>query len=186
MSVKINIIRGEKDDRYVETISLNAKKSLNGDILIFDHDMIDLVVSPEKSKITIFPKETVSDEVYNLQSKLLERLARTGIVDPATIKSGSVFSSLEGDIQKSKVEGVSSMQAALLELYNFIQEEIPEMASRKQYNNNLQDYFVDPSEEESTELGEIPHKEKKGSLDHQVRPYGYQYMYSILREMMES
>ena len=40
------------------------------------------------------------------------------------------------------------------------------------------------TEEESTELGEVPHDEKKGTMDHQVRPYGYQYMYSILREML--
>ena len=178
MSIKINIIRGQKDEeRYVETVTLNAKKALNGDILIFDHDIIDLVVSPKKSKITLFPKETVSEEVYNIQNKLLGRLAKSGLVDPASIRSGSVFSSLEGEIFKSEVKGISAMQATLLELYNFIQEEIPEMASRKRYHDDLENYFLDPTEEDSTELGEVPHGEKKGALDHQVRPYAYQYMY---------
>ena len=59
------------------------------------------------------------------------------------------------------------------------------MKSREIYKDKLQNFFLDPNDEESTELGEVPHKEKKGSLDHQVRPYGYQYMYSILREMLE-
>ena len=75
---------------------------------------------------------------------------------------------------------------ALSELYDFIQDEIPEIKSRKLYKTQLQDFFLDPEEEESTELGEIPHSDKKGALDHKVRPYGYQYMYSILREIMEN
>mgnify|MGYP001191274963 CR=1 FL=1 len=187
MSVKINIIRGEKDqEELVETIELDMKKSLNGDLMVFDHDLVDLVVSSEKSKITIFPKELVSEEVYNIQNTLLERLSKGGIVDPATIRAGSVFSSLEADIHKSTVKGVSSLQATLLEIYRFLQDEKENIESRKLFKNNLQNFFLDPEEEDSTELGEIPHDEKKGALDHQVRPYGYQYMYSILREMLEN
>ena len=84
------------------------------------------------------------------------------------------------------MKGVSSLQATLLEVYRFLQDEKENIESRKLFKNNLQNYFLDPEEEDSTELGEIPHGEKKGALDHQVRPYGYQYMYSILREMLES
>jgi hypothetical protein len=73
----------------------------------------------------------------------------------------------------------------LLEIFNFLQEDEVNMLSRKQFKNKLQDFFLDPAEEDSTELGEVPHDEKKGSLDHQVRPYGYQYMYSIMREITE-
>lgn len=187
MSIKINIVRGVKDDtRVIETITLKAKKTLNGDMMIFDHDLIDMVVSNEKMKITLFPKQVVSEEVYNIQNRLLTRMGRQGLVDPSSIKAGSVFSSLEADIYKSKINGVSSFQATLLELYNFIQDEQPDIESRKKYTTDLQSFFLNPDDEDSTELGEVPHKEKKGSLDHQVRPYGYQYMYSILREMMEN
>ncbi len=187
MSVKINIIRGDKDQpEVVETIELNMKKSLNGDLMIFDHDMIDVVLSVEKPKIVIFPKELVSEEVYNIQNILLTKLTKSGLVDPATIRSGSVYSSMEAEVYESKIKGVSSIQAVLLEIYNFMQEEAPNMSSRKQFKNNLQDFFLDPEEGDSTELGEVPHGEKKGALDHQVRPYGYQYMYSILREMLEN
>ena len=186
MLVKINIIRGEKDEpEIVETIELNMKKALNGDLMIFDHDMVDLVLSTEKSKITVFPKEVVSEETYNIQSTLLDRLSKVGVVDPATVRCGSVFSSMEAELYKSNIKGVSTVQATLLEIYNFMQEELPNMDARKLFKNNLQDFFLDPNEEESTELGEVPHDEKKGALDHQVRPYGYQYMYSILREMLE-
>lgn len=188
--LKINIVRGAKDlddpDRVVKQIYFQeAKRSLNGDILIFDHDLIDIVVSKEKSKVSVFPKDIISEEVTIVQEKMLKNLAKLGIIDRSSIRSGSVHSSLEGDIHKSVEESISSVQVALLEIFNFLQEDEPNMLSRKQFKNKLQDFFLDPTEEDSTELGEVPHDEKKGSLDHQVRPYGYQYMYSIMREMTE-
>ncbi len=185
MSFKINIIRGDKDAEVLKTVTFEARQAVNGDLLIFDHDLVDIVISREKSKITIFPKKEVSEEVYHTQDRLLKKLSKAGVVDRTSVRSGSVFSSLEGTLFESAINGVSSFQMALSELYDFIQDEIPEIKSRKLYKTQLQDFFLDPEEEESTELGEIPHKDKKGALDHQVRPYGYQYMYSILREIME-
>ena len=52
----------------------------------------------------------------------------------------------------------------------------------KHLQHDLMTYHFEPDQEDSTELGEVPHEEKKGSLDHRTRPFGYQYMYSLLRE----
>jgi len=185
MSFKINIIRGEKDKEVLKTVEFEARQAVNGDLLIFDHDLVDIVISREKSKITIFPKDETNEEVYHTQDRMLTKLTKAGVVDRTSVRSGSVFSSLEGTLLESAIDGVSSFQMALSELYDFIQDEIPEIKSRKLYKTQLQDFFLDPTEEESTELGQVPHKDKKGALDHQARPYGYQYMYSILREIME-
>lgn len=185
--VKINIIRGAKDQEpTTKQISFReARKAVNGDFLIFDHDLIDIVVSREKSRLSTFPKTNITEECYHAQKDLLESLAALGVLDRGSIKSGAVHSSLEADILSSSEETVSGFQITLLEVFNFLQEEEPNMKSREMYKDELQNFFLDPSEEDSTELGEVPHKEKKGSLDHQARPYGYQYMYSILREMTE-
>ena len=186
--LKINIIRGGIKDQPPVTKEITfqeVRKSVNGDLMIFDHDLIDIVVSRDKLRVSTFPKEKVSEEAYSIQEHLLRALARNGVVDRGSIKSGSVHSSLEGEIFESVEEDISSFQLALLEVYNFLQEEVPNMKSREMYKDSLQNFFLDPDDEDSTELGEVPHKEKKGSLDHQVRPYGYQYMYSILREMTE-
>lgn len=185
--LKINIIRGAKDSEPVtkQIVFREAKKALNGDILIFDHDLVDIVVSKEKLKISVYPKKVVSEECIIVQDRLLSDLASIGVVDRGSIRGGSVFSSLEGSILKSSDESISSYQMALYEVYNFLQEEDVNIKSREAFKDKLQDFFLDPSEEDSTELGEVPQDAKKGSLDHQVRPYGYQYMYSILREMME-
>ena len=185
MPFKINIIRGEKDAEVLKTVSFEARQALNGDLLIFDHDLVDIVVSREKAKVTIFPKKETTEEVYHTQDRILSKLAKAGVLDRTSLRAGSVFSSMEGTMEESVINGVSAFQMVLSELYDFIQDEIPEIKSRKLYKTQLQDFFLDPEEEESTELGEIPHKDKKGALDHQVRPYGYQYMYSILREIME-
>lgn len=185
--LKINIIRGEKDsERVVEKIQFDeAKKTLDGDIMIFDHDLIDIVVSKEKLKVSLFPKDVLSEEVTLIQEKMLTKLAKRGVIDISTIRGGSIHSCLEGTILESAEETVSSFQVALLEIHRFLENEKINISSRKKFKKDLQDFFLDPTEEESTELGEVPHKEKKGSLDHQVRPYGYQYMYSILREITE-
>jgi hypothetical protein len=185
--LKINIVRGTKDqDPVTREISFTeARKAINGDLMIFDHDLIDIVISREKLKVSTFPKEVISEETYHVQESLLSTLARFGIVDRGSIKAGSVHSSLEGQILKSIEDDVSSFQLTLLEVYNFLQNEEPNMKSRSMYKDTLQNFFLDPKDEDSTELGEVPQKDRKGSMDNRVRPYGYQYMYSILREMLE-
>ena len=91
MSFKINIVRGEKDVEVLKTVSFEARQSVNGDLLIFDHDLIDVVVSRENSKITVFPKKEISEEVYHTQDRLLSKLAKAGVVDRTSVRSGSVF-----------------------------------------------------------------------------------------------
>ena len=185
--LKINIVKGAKDqDPITKEISFQeARKAINGDLLIFDHDLIDIVVSREKLKVSTFPKSAVTEETYSTQEGLLQKLSKVGVLDRGSIKSGAVHSSLEGQILESNDEDISSFQITLLEIFNFLVDEEPNIKSRDMYKDNLQDFFLDPSKDDSTERGEVPHSDKKGSLDHQVRPYGYQYMYSILREIME-
>ena len=48
----------------VPQISLQLRKSLDCDFMIFDHMDIDIVVMPEKKKVLALAKETYSDEVY--------------------------------------------------------------------------------------------------------------------------
>ena len=184
--LKINIVKSEQEkENVIETVSFEARRSISGDLMIYDHDLIDIVVSKENLKVTTFPKTENKSESYLVQESLLYHLSKVGIMRRSSIRSGSFYSSLEGDIFESKIEGVSSYQSALLEIYNFLQEEKPNVDARRLYSKDLQQFFLDPSEEESTELGEVPQKEKQGSMDHQASPYGYQYMYSILREMLE-
>ena len=52
------------------TLELNIRKSIDGDLMIFDHGDIDIVVSPGKKKVITFPKENINDLVYGAQNRL--------------------------------------------------------------------------------------------------------------------
>ena len=43
------------------TFEMNVRKALNGDLLVFDHADIDIVLMVEKKKIVAFPKDLMSE-----------------------------------------------------------------------------------------------------------------------------
>ena len=53
------------------TIELNARRALDGSILIMDHKKIDIALMPEQMKVTTFPKTTSTEDVYEFQNRLL-------------------------------------------------------------------------------------------------------------------
>ena len=57
MSVRIKITRQEQS--AIVQLEMNIRKSLAGDLMIFDHGDIDIVLSPSTNKILAFPKETL-------------------------------------------------------------------------------------------------------------------------------
>lgn len=180
--IKIKIVKEGPEPVQIE---LNARRSLNGDIMIFDHDLIDIVVSPDKNKIITFPKELAERECYPTQDRFMRFLRKKGIIKPESVQGGNVFSSLEAEIHKSIIEGVNSIESSLFVTSLFIEDEKVDIQTRDRLKKDISNYLLDPDVEHSTDLGEIPHSDRKGSMDSRVRPYGYQYMYSILRESEE-
>ena len=55
-----------------------------------------------------------------------------------------------------------------------------------EYDDERLDALLRPSPEDSTELGDVPQAASKGSHDSSVRPYGFMYNYSLVREGNES
>ena len=68
-----------------------------------------------------------------------------------------------------------SVRVSLLNISNWIQNETPYMDSTKAYDDMMDDAILDPDKENSTEFGEVPHAEEKGSiLQHNLfAPYLY-------------
>jgi len=161
------------------TMSLDARKSLDGNIMIFDHQDIDIVVMPQKNKVIAFPKDLMSDTVYEAQDRLFYFLVKKGIVLPESVHGGNVYGSLEAQIATPLDESVSAAQTAVFSVGKFILEEKPFFSTYKEYEEDREDALTNPDEEASTELGEVPHAVEKGSL----RPsflrgaYGLSYMY---------
>jgi len=88
--IKITI----KTNKVEETIQLQARKSLNGDIMIYDHTDIDIIVMSEKKKILTFAKEYYGDHVFEAQNRLFKFLMKRGIIDYESVQGGNVYSSM--------------------------------------------------------------------------------------------
>ena len=71
MSIKF-VIASPEDERRSEpekTVRLVARKTLDGNIMIMDHDMIDIVIMPGQNKVMTFAKTNQSDVAYETQDK---------------------------------------------------------------------------------------------------------------------
>ena len=70
---------------------------------------------------------------------------------------------------------LDSVKASLYEISKWMDSERPYFASAEAYDDMLDDALTDPDADNSTELGEVPHEEEKGSiLQHNLfAPYLY-------------
>ena len=136
----------------------------------------------EKKKCVTFPKDSMSDKVYDAQDRIFKFFANRGLIDRSSVRGGNVFGSLEAEMLESKIPGIDQAQAFLFTIHEYISEEKPFFRSAKQYDDERLDKMLRPDPEDSTELGDVPQSDKKGSMDSRVRPYGYMYNYSLIRE----
>jgi hypothetical protein len=141
---------------------LQARKTLAGHLLIVDHDLIDIALLPEDNKILTFPKRQSADDVYSTQSRFFDFLVDKGVVERDSIQGGNIFSSIEGVIPEGK--SVNGLQAAVYVISEFITEEADAMKTAETYEKNLEKYFLDPTDRDSTELGEVPQEAEKGAM----------------------
>ena len=149
--------------------NLNIRKAHNGDLMIFDHPDIDIVLMAEKKKIVTFAKDLATDIVYGTSSRLMERLRTKGIIAYDTIQGGNVYGSLEGKLLEMKDPGMSDKLYPLIlnQISEWIESERPYFETVQDYEQMYDDSLTKPNSEDSTELGEVPQEEEKGS----IRPY---------------
>lgn len=157
VSVKIT---NNKMNSYV--FELNARESLDGNLMIYDHKDIDIVLMQDQKKIVAFAKDILTDNVYGAESRLFEFLRKKGIVAYDSIQGGNIYGSMEAKILDSKK--YDSVKSALLNIAEWFKEEKPMMDYIDQHDDLMDDAFLEPDDEHATELGEVPHEEEKGSI----------------------
>ena len=163
-------------------VNLRARRTIDGNILILDHEDIDIVISTSKNKCVSFPKEAMSDKVYAAQDRMFKLLAKRGLIDRGTVRGGNVFGALEAEVLESKIKGIDRNQALLFVIHEYINEERPYFKTAEDYEDDRLDKMLRPDPEDSTELGDVPQEPRKGSMHKQIGPYGFQYNYSLIRE----
>jgi len=164
MSIKIKIEDPKsKEGDSLFNYSLAIRKTIDGNIIITDHPDIDIIVLPSKSKVLTLPKQEMDDIVYDVQDNLFRFLSKKGIIKNDTIRSGNIYGSLEGQIPKSNTE-IDSLKVCLMVIADFVEKERENFEYYKQYEKKAMARLADPEEEESTELGEVPHARRKGVI----------------------
>jgi len=163
MPIKITINSGTAGGADIEevappqaTVRLRAHKSLSGDIIIQEHDMMDIVISPAKNKIMMVPHQGVGEEVYHKQKEFYAEMSSRGLID-GPMEAGFVYGVYEAKLGES--EEVSPVQVALLELEKYFNKYHVEGEFGNDIEENAEDRFINPGDEESTELGEIENEE---------------------------
>ncbi len=179
--IKIKV--GDAARKPLPTIRLELKirKSISGDLMIFDHADIDIVLSSKTNKVTAFPKETMTDMVYGAQNRLFAFLRKKGIIIAESIQAGSFYGALEGSIEESYNDKINSTKMTLLNISKFIEEERPYFENFEAHVAGVEDELLDPDKADSTELGEVPEKVKQGSIrpGYLRDPYSFSYMFTM-------
>lgn len=179
MSVTIRI--GDEARKATVKLELDIRKSMSGDLMIFDHGDIDIVLSTAKNKVFAFPKDTMNDLVYGAQNRLFAHLTKKGLVIPESIQAGSFFGSFEAMMEKPLSEDLSTAKMTLINISEFIDEERPYFESTEAIISMSDDELVHPDKEDSTELGEVPQSSEQGSIrpGYIREPYSLSYLYTI-------
>ena len=201
MSVSVNIIKPDGQQQAVDgsvgidvkptigikitnnnlkdyVFELTVRETLSGDIMIYDHKDIDIVLMQEKKKIVAFAKDILTDTVYGAESRMFEHLRQHGIVAYDSIQGGNIYGSMEAKILESKK--YDSVKSSLVNIAEWMKEEKPMMDYMHAHDELIDDALLDPNAKDSTELGEVPQAAEKGSIvqNSMFAPYLYgRYMY---------
>jgi hypothetical protein len=165
--------RVDTDRATQATVTLDVRKTMGGDLVVYDHEDIDIVISPKSKSIIAFAKDEISDIVYDAQSRLFDYLVKKGVVKRDSVQGANVYGAMQGDLEEAEAEGVDAVQVAVLNITKFMEEEAPRFMYQRMYDEQEEERMTDPEGEESTELGEVPHKREKGS----IRPGIYRNAY---------
>lgn len=170
--IKIKLIEPE-DDKIV--IPLKVRKNLNGTIFICDHPYVDIVVDPNKRKITTFSKTDKKKDTYNIQKNLYDYLVNIGLLAQDKIKGGSVYGSIECEYPDNKQ--VDSLASIMIGLYKFIADDIKNCLKAEKYEEDVENMYVNPDDEDTTSYDQAvkTHRDRKGSIDPNAKPYGLVY-----------
>lgn len=157
------------------SLSMRARKTIDGNMIVSDHNDIDIVVMPKKMKVVTFAKDSMGDTVYDAQNRLFDYLAKKGVIEPSSVVGGDVYSSLEATMLPSDKETVSSAQVTLFLIGKYLEQEKPYYTFVDNLEDKENELLTNPDEEASTELGDVPHDDMKGSIVPGLRPYGLLY-----------
>ena len=163
------------------TLELDMRKSMNGDLMIFDHGDVDIVLSTKKNKVVVFPKNHLDDLTYGAQNRLFAHLQKRGLIIPESIQAGAFYGSMEALMETAFNDKLDTAKMTLINISTFIDEERPYFEATEAIIAMDDDALLHPDNEDSTKLGEVPQKVDQGSIyPGMVRdPYSLNMLYTM-------
>jgi hypothetical protein len=173
IKIKIGAANKELQNDYDEkghpiaSANLQIKRDMSGNYLITDHNDMDITILTKKGRIMTIPKveNETDDTAYSSQNRLYKFLSAQGIIDPTTVQGGNIIGTIEAKMLKPKKDTINPIQVAIFSIGKFIEEERPYFMFKQSFEEKEEERLTDPSEEDSTEFGEVPHQDKQGSID---------------------
>jgi hypothetical protein len=160
---------------YFFSIKLNARKTLDGNIMVYDHPNIDIVIIPTKNKIVSMPKKSYYHDTYPVQKRFFDFLESRGAIVLGSTRGGVVYNSLETYYPTN--EELDVLQVILLLTKKFLEEETENSLTEREYEEEVEQLYTNPDDDDSTELGEVPQAKKKGAIDPNYKPYNLLYRF---------
>ena len=154
-----------------ESIALKITKTLDGNLLIADHKYMDIVVLPASNRVLCMPKEVVEKDVYEYQKAFMNSLFRGGITNARIPQGGLQFGVMETTYPAES--DVDTLQAVLYQISEFIMRDQADNYVSREYDQHIEDRFVDPTEQDSTAYGEIPPYQDTPAGQQDNVPYTY-------------
>jgi hypothetical protein len=178
MALKVTIAQTEEVKPDIQ-FNLHVRKTLAGDYIMAGHPQIDIVYSPEKSKITSFTKEKIDNCGYASHDSLYKRLYKRGIVDIDSVIGGNIYSSFEASVLEPKTQSENLIPIVLMNISEWIEEDSEKYNFVHDFKDLEEEELLEPDKDSSTELGEVPQAPEKGSMSRyplkMYSPYAYYY-----------
>jgi cell division protein FtsI/penicillin-binding protein 2 len=143
---------------------LNIRKSLDGKIIVYSHEDLDIVIDQKNGKIlAMATDEKVSDRIYDSQNRLFKFLNKKGIIDPASVKMSNIYGVLEAKILTPENSNINQNDLVLLNIAKWVDLEAPEFTEEQFRKKDRIKDLTDPEDDETTRLGKVPHRKIAGS-----------------------
>jgi len=180
ITIKIGDSTKEQKKPIQASISLQVKKTLDGNLLINDHQYLDIIINPTEGKVVTMPKPNIEKDVYDYQKDLMYDLFKGGVTAASAPRGGPVFGMVETTYP---TEGdVDTLQAVMYRISEYLKKIADSEQVAKDYDENIEDRFTDPNAEDSTPYGEIPPyqdtpagRASQGDPTYKFAGYGYYY-----------
>ena len=180
LPIKIKLVDPEEKTKIVVNrpepakvvLPVNVKKTLDGNILIKDHPLINIMILPFQNKIVTLPKNDKYKDTYSSQKELYDLLKSFGLITYDSVQGGSVYGSLEATYPQN--DKVDSLSAILVGIYKLLQQHEEYSKIQREYEETFEDNLTEPEEGEFTdyETAMSTHRVRKGSIDPKQKAFG--------------